>query len=288
MDSKATNHFRQVLPHLYINPLEKCNLRCKICYTKKTDSILSENEILDFVEKYEKAQKLESVTFCGGEVFTLKYFPGLINKLTQKKIFIQIITNGTIDKLSEIKNPNMVNLIVSVDGLEDYHDKNRGVGNYKKSIEFLLKAQDLGFHIEIFSIVTRQNYTQIDSFEKELFRLFKKNIPVTYHPRKPKEYLNTHPLSNITGEVDGFDFLEKEEFINLLKTKKTFPPKNLGCFQISLMSDGKIYGCCEGVRPLGNMEDDIKILFENLHKRLTNNCPGCAEPDFVCGIKNII
>ena len=112
MNKQIEKHLDTVLNHLYINPLEKCNLKCKICYTRKTDPILSEKEILDFVEKYEKSHELQTITFCGGEVFALSYFPGLVNKLVDKGIFVQIITNGTIDKLDQFKNPNFVNLIV--------------------------------------------------------------------------------------------------------------------------------------------------------------------------------
>ena len=53
--------------------------------------------------------ELKSIIFCGGEIFTLKSFPRLINKLNKLGIFITIITNGTIDHLSEIKTPIPVN-----------------------------------------------------------------------------------------------------------------------------------------------------------------------------------
>ena len=132
------------LQHLYINPLERCNLRCKICYTKKTAAILTDNQILDFIKQYNKIIPVSSVTFCGGEVFTLPYFTKLVNTLTNQGIFVSIITNGTIDRLDELKNPNSINLIVSIDGLPAYHDKNRGVGNFTKSFQFLQKAHAHG------------------------------------------------------------------------------------------------------------------------------------------------
>ncbi|PIV70764.1 hypothetical protein COW57_03475, partial [Candidatus Roizmanbacteria bacterium CG17_big_fil_post_rev_8_21_14_2_50_39_7] len=53
------SHLSKVLHHLYINPLEKCNLKCKICYTKKTDPILTEKQILNFVDRYQKAYELK-------------------------------------------------------------------------------------------------------------------------------------------------------------------------------------------------------------------------------------
>lgn len=280
-------HLAKVLHHIYINPLEKCNLKCKICYTKKTDPILSETQILDFVDRYEKKYEVKIITFCGGEVFSLKYFPHLINILTARGIFVQTITNGTIDKLDELDNPNLNNLIVSLDGLEEYHDSNRGNGNFKKSMAFLKKARDLGFHTELFSIVTKQNLSKIDDFESYL-----KNelgpIQVTYHPRKPPTYLTHHPISNIEGEVAGFDYISKEELIELMQTRTVFPPKDLGCYQIALASSGIIYGCCEGYRPIGKMEDPIQTLFDALEKRIGGPCLGCSQTEFMCGIKEII
>ncbi len=273
--------------HLYINPLEKCNLRCKICYTRKTSPILSESQILGFVKRYQKELKIQTITFCGGEVFTLPYFTHLVNKLVNQDIFVQIITNASINRLTEIQNPNFVNLIVSIDGLKEYHDSNRGKGSFNQCIKFLEDAKQKGFHTEIFSIVTKQNLVQIPDFEAYLQSKFP-NIPITYHPRKPTSYLSKHPISNIVGHIKGFDFLNPEELTELMKTKKTFPPKELGCYQISLASDGTIYGCCESYNPLGKMTDSIYQLINTLRSRVDNTCLGCVQPSFMCGIREII
>lgn len=295
MNNSIIQHLDKVLNHLYINPLEKCNLKCKICYTRKTDPILSQEQILNFIERYEKVHTLQTVTFCGGEVFALKYFPDLVNILTDKGIFVQMITNGTIDKLDLLKSPNSINLIVSIDGLETYHDANRGVGNFQKSMNFLKKAKTLGFHTEIFSIVTKQNLPLINDFEHYLQTTFGE-MGVTYHPRKPPAYLSHHPVSNIVGEINGFDFLSKEEMMQVMQERNVFPPKNLGCYQIALVSDGRVYGCCEGVTAIGTINDDIEVLFEQMKKRLIvweskntfKNCLGCTQSEFMCGIKEYL
>ncbi len=275
------------LHHLYINPLEKCNLRCRICYTKKTTSILTEKQIVDFIKRYKKEVKLQTVTFCGGEVFALPYFPHLVNVLTKQGLIVQIITNGTIDRLNELGQPDSLNLIVSVDGLPAYHDKNRGEGNFQKSIDFIKKAKQRGFHTEIFSIVTKQNLKQIGEFEKFIIKTIGLT-DITYHPRKPLAYLKQHPVSNIAGQIDGFDYLTDEEMVGLMETKKVFPPKKLGCYQISLMSDGKVYGCCEGYLPIGTINDPSVQLINQLYKNVKGPCPGCCQPEFMCGIKDII
>jgi MoaA/NifB/PqqE/SkfB family radical SAM enzyme len=264
-----------------------------MCYTKKTSPALSEDEILDFIKRYNKLIKIEAITLCGGEVFLVPYISHLINALTDQGIFVQIITNGTIDRREELKNPNAINLIVSLDGLPLYHDKNRGKGAFEKSISFLQKAKKTGFHTEIFSIVTKQNYTQINKFELLICDIVGCEIPITYHPRKPLAYLSLHPTSNIKRVVEGFDFLDKKEMKWLMKHRKTFPPIELGCFQIALLSNGNVYGCCEGTTPIGTIHDGPRTLIDQLTKKLDQwkkishniRCLGCSEPDFMCGMK---
>ena len=268
----------EVLKHLYISPLEKCNLGCKICYTFKSGDILTNEKILDFVTRYQKFSSVKTITFCGGEVFSLVDFPKLVNGLTGKGIFVQVITNGTIDKLEQFVNPNFINLIVSLDGLPKYHDKNRGTGNFAKSFSFLQKAKKIGFHTEVFSIVTRENLSDIERFEKLV------KLPITYHPRKPMAYLRNHPVSNIVGETKGFSFLTSAQRARLGATKKIFPPIGFGCYQISLMTNGVIYGCCEGTTAVGRITDNPKIIIERFKKRI--NDTGCIEPCFMCGYKD--
>jgi len=59
MKSPIDEQLAKVLHHLYINPLEKCNLKCKICYTRKTDPVLTEKSILEFIDRYQKEGALE-------------------------------------------------------------------------------------------------------------------------------------------------------------------------------------------------------------------------------------
>jgi len=287
-------HYREVMRHLYISPLEACNLACKICYTKKTGERLSNAQMIDFIDRYGQMVDLQTVTFCGGEVFLLADFVALVNRVTEKYL-VQVITNGTVDKLEEIRRPNSVNLIVSLDGVPKYHDRNRGKGNWQKSVEFLKKAQRRGFHTEVFSIVTEENLEKVDELEMLLKQKLKMDVPVTYHPRKPMTYLKHHPASNVVGAVKGFGFINNEERLELAKTRKIFPPPTLGCYQVSVMSDGKVYGCCEGIRPLGMMEDDVEVLVGKLEERLGEwqklwskypQLLGCVEPGFVCGYKS--
>jgi len=262
----------QALENIYISPTEKCNLNCRACYTKKTKRILSNDQILDFVNKYNKFLKsnefrnLKSILFCGGEVFLLPKFINLINTLIKKNIFITIITNGTIDKLKQIKNPSNCQLLVSLDGPKAIHDQNRGQGNFDKTKKFINHALSLGFPTEIFFLITKDSYPHIDSFN--LFDL-------------PKTYL-----------TDRLHSLTTKQILNIKQNYPTYPAKSFGCFQLALQSDGFIYGCCESSLPLAKITDPISKIIKAFTNSLSTctNCPlyqktcfGCANPNFLCG-----
>jgi MoaA/NifB/PqqE/SkfB family radical SAM enzyme len=263
-----------------------------MCYTNKSPGSLTNAAIAGFIGRYRLIHPVETVTFCGGEVMLLPDTPDLINQLTESGILVQVITNGTIDRIGEIKTPNLVNIIVSLDGISVYHDLNRGEGMFKKSFGFLKHAQLAGFHTGIFSIVTSENLPEIPEFENFLKDKLPEFPVITYHPRKSRDYLKLHPVSNITGETSGFSFPEPEKIRRLARTKKVFPGPELGCYQPSLMSDGKIYACCEGFTPLGNINGDIEELISNFRKRIrrwqniypADKTLGCAEADFICGL----
>lgn len=280
--------------HLYVSPSELCNLKCKICYTRKHKSVLTRNEIEAFILSYEAILKrhnksLKSVMFCGGEVFLLDYFTDLVNRLVDRGIFVRIVTNGTIDKLSEIQVPNSVDIIVSLDGIKTFHDQNRGPGMWDKSAFFLSKAVKLGFQTEIFSVVWKENLSGIDAFEREIQTMFN-NIPITYHIRKPLKYLQRHKAPITSYDGNGFRFLDLQEVVKLMQTRTTFPSAKFGCYNISLMSDRKIYSCCEGIKPLGTIQDELNKILGNYIKRVEiasncGRCLGCTEPEFWCGFE---
>jgi len=243
------------LENLYISPLEACNLRCRYCYTKKTKNILSNQQILSFVKRYRRHINLKSIIFCGGEVFTLQSFPSLINKLNKLGIFTTIITNGTIDRLTEIKSPNSCQLLVSFDGPKKVHDHNRGFGNYEKSKAFVRHALDLGFPVEIFFLITKDSY-----------------------PHRNK--LNIFNLKK-TFLIDRLGSLTSSQAQNVFQNYPTYPPKDFGCHQISLQSDNLIYPCCETTKPIGKILTPIKKLVI-AYLNLVNKNHQCVDPNFYC------
>ncbi|MFA6250660.1 MAG: radical SAM protein [Candidatus Shapirobacteria bacterium] len=302
------------LENIYISPFETCNLHCRLCYTKKSPAGLSNSQILNFVNSYSRYLEnnfedtffdglqrvsidqpkksvsrnitLKSIIFCGGEVFLRSSFPSLINRLNNQNIFITIITNGTIDKLTKIKQPSACQLLVSLDGPQEIHDQNRGSGNFDKTISFIRHALQLGFPTEIMFLVTPDSYPYSASFSNYLSVSF--GLPLlrlNYITLKSGNFINGHPLCQTAHTGPS---LTSHQIIDLKKNYSSLPPKDFGCFQLALQSNGLIYGCCESPYPLGSMNDNPQIYINNLFKALKpclgcGQCRGCCAPDFLCG-----
>ncbi len=283
-----TQELTSALENIYISPLEMCNLDCQLCYTKKIPTVLSNQKIIDFTTRYQKHVALKSILFCGGEVFTLATFTQLVNYYLSQGIFVTIITNGTIDKLQEIATPNQVQLLVSLDGPRTIHDKNRGVGNFNKSIAFIEKAHALGFHTEVMYLVSPASYRYRDSLPKKLSIKLGFELKFNYLTLKTKFYTINHPLAQ---EVTSSS-LTRSQTLDIKRNYPTIPAKSFGCYQFALQSNGWVYGCCESPHPIGRMTDEIDALVKVFKSKLTTcsscqvtSCHGCTDPNFLCGYK---
>lgn len=273
------------LENIYISPLELCNLSCLYCYTKKPKTILSNEQILDFVKNYQQTLskfgggvfsdvergntftgrknisenlqnfQLKSIIFCGGEVFTLPNFPALVNQLIDQGIFISIITNGTIDKLDEISQPQNCQLIVSFDGPEKIHDHNRGAGNFSISKKFVNSALQKGFPVEIFYLITKDSYPYKDKLN--IFNLHK------------------------TYMTDRLGSLSPTQVSKIRNNYDCYPPRDFGCNIFSLQTNGKFYGCCESTVSIGSLSDPLEQVI-NKYLEITKKHPKCYDPNYHC------
>ena len=279
-DSQFTIYemIQNALENIYISPLEKCNLNCKLCYAQKTPVNLTNKQILNFIKKYSKKIDLKSVLFCGGEVFMLPNFSKLVNQLIRTGIFVTIITNGTIDRLSEINDPTNCQLLVSLDGPKEVHDQNRGLGNFNKSISFIKKALSLGFPTEVMFLITPESYPYRNLFTQSVNSLINNHVNFNYITEKAIFF---DPRLERMG-------LTPNQILDLKKNYPSIPGKNFGCFQLSLQSNGLIYGCCESSIPLAEMTDPVEKIIENFKKSLDpcrkcQKCHGCCHSEFLCG-----
>lgn len=123
----------------------KCNMRCSHCGSmagKARENELTVDECLNVAEQLVKLG-CKQVTFIGGEVFLYKGWEIIARKLTENGIYVNIITNGFLlgdEQIAQIKYARLVNIGISLDGMQDNHNNIRNVNT---SFDKVMEAFDV-------------------------------------------------------------------------------------------------------------------------------------------------
>lgn len=277
----------------------KCNLRCKHCYLGElSQRTLTNEELLKIATKIINSGILE-ITITGGEALLVDNLFEIVNEFVKNKIYVKIFTNGTllIPFLNEIKNNDLlsqfrkyVTFSISVDGLENTHDKIRGTGTFKKVDASLKFLSDLKFLTVVNCVVSKLNFNDIPELIVYLKSLNILNIQLSnlivrgnadysmvlsksekniliQQIRKISESKSIHVLY---GEEDGFESIKYFDS----KIKNGYFNENWKCCagvtRMTIAYNGDVYCCpfCEDLC-LGNiMVKEIHEIWMNKNRFL--------------------
>lgn len=154
------------LESLWINTGSLCNLACKNCYIEsspKNDqlSFISIDDINKIMlEVVENKIDLKLVGLTGGEPFINPEIILILYAILNKGFNILVLTNATRvlvrhkKDLLDLKSkfPNQLHLRISIDHYQEkIHDKERGKGSFRNTIEQVKWLSQKGFQISIAS-----------------------------------------------------------------------------------------------------------------------------------------
>lgn len=159
---------------LQVHITDKCNLRCKHCYQEGMNRssvmdiesfALLMNQFDDLLTLPDSEGKVMNIT--GGEPLIIPnifdYIDIAINSGVER---INLLTNGILfnkDNLLKIKSrDNIIETQVSLEGPEEINDKIRGKGSFKKIIQSIKLAKDLGLYIKVSCTLNDLNYSFVD------------------------------------------------------------------------------------------------------------------------------
>jgi len=262
-----------------------CNLNCKLCSiehdTKENNKHIPEEVLLSFLNRLNNYNSIEWIVWIGrGELFLDNEFVNIINLISElyPNIIHTVITNGNyIDNLVKIKYPNKINLQVSLDGLKDVHEYNRGIGSFDLTVNFIKKALEMNFNrLTVRTISTKNLILQINDFSKYIKNLSKDIIIYLQELISPHNNidLNNYIISKkeielAIGNISNNNILVEDKDKNSYK-------------KISLLYEG-IYNCDKPVCKIGNYSDDIEIIIENYNNSILH-CKECYNKKNSCEI----
>ena len=284
---------------------QKCNLRCKHCFSnsghQESDELTTDEvkEIIDLLAD----KKVFYINFTGGEPLYRPDIFDILSYASSKNISINLSTNGVLiteDIVELLKKTNVFSVQISIDGLNDLHDSFRGVrGAFQQVLRAIRLLREADIAVEISTAVNKTNMDQISeiidlaanmgalSFKTTLF------IPVGRGKSNQRELsLESHDVHRLAllmkekeEEMSGRLYLENRSCYPWLLDGSTFAApswmkaKNVGCSagnsNIYLKANGDV-APCPFLRDLtvGNIRRDSldeiwesKVLdaFRNLH-----------------------
>ncbi|MEW6068093.1 MAG: radical SAM protein [Nitrospirota bacterium] len=293
-----------------------CNAKCVMCNiwkNKFTDELKPE-------EYLKLPSSLREINITGGEPFLRNDIEQVVGCIKQacKNARLVISSNGYLcskieSEMKEIQKIDpKVALRVSIDGLEETHNKIRGFKDgFKRALEILTRTKkigikDLGISMTISSLNVSQIY--------DVFKISKKlNVQMTMTAASDSDIY----FGNIDENIKKFNFQQFEKQLSMIAKEriKTVNPKEwarawfegllidfvkdkkrpFGCDAgqgfFYMDSVGNVYGCHIIENYLGNLRDydTFKELWENeKRKEIFEKAMKCKKCWMVCTSKSEI
>ncbi len=156
-----------------------CNAKCKHCGSsaekRKYDGELSTKEIKEVFKQIADDMNANKILInvTGGEPLVRADLCEVMEYATSELGFHWGMTSNGIllnDKnIAKLKKANMETISISIDGLEETHDKFRGVpGSYKTIVSNIKKLREANFveHIQVTTVFHKENINQIEDLYK--------------------------------------------------------------------------------------------------------------------------
>lgn len=163
-------------PVVVWNMTQRCNLKCVHCYAKATGvhgaDVISTDAAKAMIDDL-AAYGAPVMLFSGGEPLVREDLTELASHAVSRGMRAVISTNGTLitkHKARELKSVGLSYVGISLDGLEEIHDRFRAVpGAFKKALEGIANCQAEGLKVGLRFTINRRNVGEIPG----IFRLLR-------------------------------------------------------------------------------------------------------------------
>ncbi|OIB01947.1 radical SAM protein [Paenibacillus sp. LC231] len=275
----------------------RCNLACKHCLRESspfvdTSDELSTDEIKKLFTDLDNLGVIE-LAFSGGETTTRKDICAILEHASTLRCFFEFFTNGhrvtdaVYNTLLEVKKKKQRGLQIhlSLDGDEYYHDQIRGKGSYERVMKTLSRFAKDDFNVIVESVLVPE-LVKNDGVRKVIEACIENGAKgVSLHPASVSGRASLDP-DYFQFTLTELDFFSKE--VSRLKKKYNsikiefqtyyYPgpkssssevklPPNVGpqgMYLLAIGADGNVYPCTESIgdksQIISNVRDEGGVL----------------------------
>ena len=149
---------RRVPVVVYLYPTYKCNLRCVYCLVDHSVEVkeMDKGQLLRLVDELAE-MGTRMIVFLGGEFSIVKGIEDVIDRIIEKGMICDAVTNAILlpKKLDLFKK--MDSLCISMDGIGTSNDITRGKGTSEKILNSIRIAKKEGISVRINCVITKYN-----------------------------------------------------------------------------------------------------------------------------------
>ncbi len=285
--------FPRILPMNYTVSLTyKCNSRCKTCniYKKKSEEL----QVSDYEKIFKKLGKRPYwITLSGGEPFLRNDLVDICKVIydNSKPAIINIPSNGiltnkivaNVKAITEHCKKSQIIINLSVDGIDEQHNKIRGVqDNYNKvmnTFKQLKKMKKTNLAIGFHTVISRYNVddfagianklmqinpdsyiTEIAEERVELDTMFSGITPSEISYRSAADFL-IHRIKNqkfkgVNKITQAFRIEYYQLVKKVLRQKRQIIPCYAGITSAQIAPNGDVWVCCIKAKSFGNLREN--------------------------------
>lgn len=247
------------LRYLELLITDRCNLRCRHCYIGESGAKeLGLDQTISILEEFNHVQGLR-VLISGGEPLMHREFDALNDYLSDYPLRKVLFSNGLLIDRKILKNLNVDEIQISIDGFGDSHDALRGRGVFDRAMSAVRLALDNGFDVAVSTMIHPGNLGDFDRMD-ELFRTMGVRNWIVDVPCLRGRMLENTELSllpEVAGKYLGYGYGE-----GLHGGGEGFA---CGLHLVSVLPDGHVAKCAfYADRPLGHISEGLEKCWKRL------------------------
>lgn len=253
---------------LYLAVSESCNFRCKYCRQKRTSSVenMSMDEIKNAIDIFYKVAKIpKSIVFFGGEPLLnydgIKYAIDYVRSFDDKIPFSMVINGSLCNKeTAGFLSKNKVEVIVSLDGPEKYHNLARcnvaGEGTYASAIRGYRILKESGCKTGITAVIGPHNEEHFEELVDWVIELDPSSVGFCLPHGDEDNYAMGLSSFDLVHEKmlnayeklhnSGIYLVQVEQKMSAFIAGRVIPYECKACGKRMVVCKGNRFGICEG------------------------------------------
>ncbi len=292
-----------------INVNRICNLRCIMCdyWKNKNNEELTAEQWIKIIRSFKKWLGYYHITISGGEPLLKKDLQSILKFVSNQNLPCNLLTNGSLltkDRINELIDYKLDSITISLDGLNELHDKIRGIKGIWKSISknIIYIKNNTNIRTNINTVIMKKNHMFLEPLIVWVYKNRLNSIkfqPVLNVPGKDYSYYESLHISRglfskeCASSIDNIIYMKKmgcpikNSYEHLKKIKLYFLGKSdylddvtckAGTTHLSVNSIG-IMRACRYYENFGSLldRDPKKIWFNKESEKLKNKTTKCKN-----------